>query len=256
MIGRYRVSLDGVQMDSINDKILILDVGYSPIEFDRRENSVAGLDGYDISNTYLQKRAVTITFEIHRYNIVKRNEICQAVNKWASGGGQLVINDRDGQFLQVQCEQYADITSVRNWTDPLTLTFSTVAIPYWQNSAASSLALSGKNATGTLKLKGNYGNALVTVSAVANAKVTSFKAEVGNTQIVLKGMNIASGQRLVIDYQRGRFLRIRVDGKSVMGSLQPSSTDNLLAPCGASTKCTVVSDGKMTTTIASRGLWL
>ena len=68
MIGRYRVSLDDVQMDELipqkevtiktdeeekviylDNGIIIHDVEYTPLEQEVQQNTVANLDGYDIA---------------------------------------------------------------------------------------------------------------------------------------------------------------------------------------------------------------
>lgn len=256
MKSRYRVKLDDVQMDSLNDNLLILDVGYSSPESAINSIKSAGLDGYDLDTPYADKTTVTVTFELHIYNIAERNAACQAINKWASEGGVLTVSDRSGQQLRdVRCEQYASIESVRNWTDPLTIVFATTYVPYWR-SASKTLNLSGKSAKGTLKMDGNIGSAPVSVNVTAEANVTSFKIVVGSTNIELGGLALTKGQTLVIDYVRSRYLRIRAEGKSVMNLLRPTSSDRLMAPCGANTSVSITANNKVTVTVSARGMWI
>ena len=124
MISRYRVSLGGVQLDSLDDNLMILDVSYPAMRPEFTDNRVAGLDGIDATEDYFRGGTVTVTFELHIYDIAKRNAACQKVNEWAQAGGTLVVNERKGQQLRdVRCERYANIQSARNWTDPLTIVF-------------------------------------------------------------------------------------------------------------------------------------
>lgn len=277
MRSRYRVSLGGVQLDSIDGNILILDVGHSFSGKQVTQNRIAGTDGYDTGDPYIEKTTVTITFELHIYNIIERNYVCQLVNKWAEAGGTLAANDRytitgiavdkktgaktyatEGQRLyHTRCEKYADIESARNWTDPLTLVFSSTYEPHWCSQTAKTLTLTGKSAKGTLKLDGNTGKSPVSVSVTANSAITAFQITVGNTVIKLPNTSVAAGKKLEIDYVRSRILRIRVDGKSVMSKLDPTSSDQLLAPCGANTVVSIAaSGGKVTAVITARGRWL
>ena len=256
MTSRYRVSLGGVHLDTLDDHLLILDVQYSPVEKQDKTSTVGGLDGYDMENTYYSRRTVTVSFELHIYDTAKRNAACQKVNAWAQGGGNLRVNDRENQFLEVECEQLAEIGSVRNWTDPLTLVFTTTGIPFWRSNDAKTVTVSGTNASGTLKMDGNTQYAYVLVTATARAKVTSFRAIVGDTEIKLTGLNIPSGKKIEIDYVHGRYLRIRGNGSSVMKKLDPASSDRLLAACGQNVTVSAKSDANMNTEFVARGLWL
>ena len=257
MKSRYKISLGGVQMDSLDDNLLILDISCPSPEYKVNQIRSAGLDGYEYGDEYLEKQTVVVTFELHIYDIAKRNEACQKVNAWAKTGGTLSINDRKGQrLIYTRCEKYASIESARNWTDPLTLVFATTYVPYWQSTTAKTLSLSGKSAKGTLKMDGNTGNAVVTVTATAEATVTSFQITAGDSKIKLTGLSIASGKQLVIDHKNGRILRIRADGKSVMGKLDASSSDMLTVPSGQNTSVSISASNKMTITVTARGLWV
>lgn len=276
MRSRYRVSLGSVQLDSIDSNILILDVGHSFSGKQVTQNRIAGTDGYDTGDPYIEKTTVTVTFELHIYNIIERNYVCQLVNKWAEDGGTLAVNDRytvtgimvdkktgaktyatEGQRLyHTRCEKFADIESARNWTDPLTLVFATTYDPHWCSQTAKTLTLTGKSAKGTLKLDGNTGNAPVYATVTANATITSFKITVGNTMLKLTGLSLANGKQLVIDYVRSRYLRIRADGKSAMARLDPTSSDRLLAPCGEKTSVSITANNKVTAVISARGRWI
>ena len=259
MRSRYRISVGGVQLDTLDDDLLILDIQHSEPDFQISENRNANEDGYDYKadSEYFRKTTVTVLFELHIYDVAQRNAVCQKVNAWANAGGTLTVNDRANQQLRnVRCEKYASIASAKNWTDPLTLVFSTTYVPYWQSSTTKTLNLSGKTPKGKLTVDGNIGNALVSVEATANANVSSFKVEIGSTNIELKGLSLTNGQKLVIDYARNRYLRIKADGKSVMDKLQACSTDLLTAPCGTTTAVSISANNKVTAVITARGLWL
>lgn len=257
MRSRYRISLNGIHLDTLDNNLLILDIGYSSVIEQVTQSRVALLDGYDFQNGYIDRQTVTVTFELHIYDVAKRNEACQKVNAWAKAGGTLITNDRAGQrLLYTRCEQFASIESARNWTDPLTLVFATTYVPYWQSVNAKTLTISGKSASGTLKMDGNYGKAPLTVDVVAGGKVTAFKITAGESVIQLKGLDIPNKGTLTISHTDNRFLRIRTD-KSVLSKLDPSvSTDLLVVPCGENTKISISADNKVTATITARGYWL
>lgn len=257
MTSRYEVTLGGVKLSTIDKNLLILDVSYTGVQPSIQTYNVANLEGYDVSKTYYEKQTVTVTFELHIYDTAKRNEALQSVNAWAGTTRKtLQINDRKNQYLSVRCTQYATLNSVRNWTDPITIVFETDYIPFWMASTQKTLTLSGTTPSGTLKMDGNIGNALVTIEATANVAITSFKAVVGSTNVELKSISVPSGKTVVIDYIHERYLRVRANGSSVMSKLATTSTDRLLAPCGADTKVSIAASGKVTATVKARGMWL
>lgn len=253
MISRYRVSLDGVEMDEIDENLMILDVRYNMPKIDRQRVAAANLDGYEDAGENMSERAVTVTFELHIYDTAERNRVCQAVSKWAAAGGKLRINDREGQYLDVVCDTFPEIQSVRDWTKPLSMAFITTGNPYWISDEESVVTIEGTSSAGTLALDGNVKNAKVTVTATAKATVSSFKAVVGSTQITLTGISVPNGQKIVIDYLKDRYLRIRAAGNSA--KMQPSSSDLLLAPSGEKTRVSFTSNGRMSVVFAARGLY-
>lgn len=259
MISRYRVTLGGVQMDSLDSNLRILDVGYTAPDEQITASRVANLDGFSYNNKYTEKQSVTITFELHIYGIAERNEACQKVNAWAAAGGNLTVNERSGQYLyNVRCEQYATIASARNWTDPLTVVFSTTAIPYWISSTAKTLTLeSGTAEAGTLVMDGNIGNALVSATITASSNtVTSLQISAGSTSITLSGLSLAATKSLAIDYINGRYLRIRQNGSNAMSKMTAGSSDVLCIPCNDTSYLEVIADNAVATVFTARGLWL
>lgn len=256
MITRYRASLGNVQLDSLDDRIAILDISYPPMDFSEKTFATADMDGYDTGDTHYEKRTVVITFELHVYNTAERNALCQKVNEWARNGGSLRTSDRSGQYLYVKCESPASIESVRDWTAPLTIVFATARTPFWLSDAEKTVTVSGKNVKGTLKMDGNIRSALVSVTVTAIDQIKAIQVSVGKTNLKLTGLSVAIGQKIVIDYVRSRYLRIRANGVSVMSKLNASSTDNLRADCGANSSVSVISDGRANVVFSGRGLWM
>lgn len=257
MISRYRASLGGVQLDSLDDNIRILDIAYQPMEKQVNRHKTSDFDGFDISGETFQGQSVTVVLEAHIYDTEKRNEAIQKINKWAAAGGTLVTSDRKNQFLTVRCARFAAVESVKKWTDPVRLIFETTTRPYWESSAQKVTTLSGANASGTLAVDGNTGKAMVGVEMTANAAISAVKFTVGDTAIDIAGLSMTSGQKLILDYLEGRYLRVRANGSSVMNKIIPeNSTDLLLADCGKSTAVKVFANARVTTKFLARGLWL
>ena len=236
MRSRYRVRLGDVHLDTLDKNLMILDVSHSPMQPRIQQTNTADLNGFEPSDAaYIEKTTVTVTFELHIYDIAKRNEACQKVNAWAQAGGSLRVNERSGQYL---------------------LVFETTYVPYWTSTTDSTLTLTGKAPKGNLSVDGNTGNALVLATITAQANVTSIQITAGSTTLKLTGLSMKNKDVMEIDYVHSRYLRIRVNGKSVMGNLNASSSDLLTVPCGAKTAIAISASGKVKAAIRARGYWL
>lgn len=258
MKSRYSFSLGGQKLENINSNLLILDIQHSQPDITYQTQTNANLDGVDILDTYVGQRTVTVTFELHIYDIAKRNSVCQSVNAWAARGGTLICNDRaNQQLMRVICTQYADIESARNWTDPLTIVFSTTDCPYWVSQTAKSRTISGKSGSSKLTLDGNVGSALVSVTATAQEKITKITFKVDGMKLVLTGLNVPKNKTVEVSYLKGRYLFIKANGSKAISKLDPTSNDNLLMVCGKKdSPVSFSADGKASVTFSARGMWL
>ena len=257
MTSRYRVSMNDVQMDSLDKNILIRDISCSPIT--RRDTSfeTANLDGFDTSASVFEGQSVTVQFEIHIYDPATRDAVCQKINKWANARGSLHISTRSGQYLRsASCVQFASVKSAKNWTDPISIVFSTERTPFWLSNNEKAVNISGMNIKGTLKMDGNISYSLVTVNVTALGPFSSLQLTVGNTVLKLKGLSVSAGGHLNVDYVNSRYLRIRVNGSSVMTKLDPTSSDDLRADCGKNVSVGVIANGKVSAEFIGRGCWL
>lgn len=258
MVTRYRVSLGGVQLDSLDDAIVIMDVSYAPIQRTDVTAEVANLDGFELTSARFNGQTVTVTFMLRIYDVKKRNEAVQKINAWANVRAHMTVSDREKQYLpMVMCTQYASVKSARNWTDPLTVVFASERVPFWLSSDESAATVIGKNVRGTLKVDGMSGlSSLVSAEITAQATVKTLQLTVGDTKLVLKGLSVPSGKTVLIDYVDNRYLRIRANGVSALANLDPASTDSLKVPCGATTAVAVVADGAVRAVFKARGCWI
>lgn len=268
MISRYEVTLnpnnDGnaandKKLSDINSNLLILDVAYGGIQYQDRDHTSAGLDGYEAGERYADRQTVTVTFQLRIYGTSARNTACRKVAEWAESGGTLKVNDRPGQYLKVRCKQPPAVGSVRNWLDPLTVVFESVEIPYWRNVTKTVKTATG---SGTFKLTINPGGSTkhvktpLSAKITAKAKVTTIKITCAGTMLYLKGFSLAKNKQMVISYVNDRYLSITVDGDSFLKYLQPTSSDRLLAFCDVAQTIVVTTDNSATATFEAEGLWL
>ena len=105
MISRYEAYMDGTALSSIDPTIYVLDIQPADPSPKYTLSAVARRDGSVIHDTYYEKASVTVEFEIHEPDPVKREATCQKIHKWAKRG-TLQVSTRPGQRLVCVCEGY------------------------------------------------------------------------------------------------------------------------------------------------------
>lgn len=257
MISRYRVSLNGNELSEIDERLLILDVGHQASEITREQFKVANRDGARLYDEYREKVSVTVTFELRIYSISERQSVLQSIVAWAKSGGKLRTNDMDGLFLDCVCEQLPSIQSVQKWLDPLTVVFSAVAFPFWQNDDPIVVSLTGMNSGGNIDVPGTAPKAYASVTVVSKSStVTSMTIRVGQTSISLTGISIAKDKSVVVEYDKNRIISIKSSGASLLGKRTASSSDDLYAVCGKANEVRIVASAEVTATFTIRGAWI
>ena len=256
MISRYEVTLNGNPMSEIDEQLLILDVEYAKPAYDLRTAVNGSLDGARITGRYKESAEVTVSFELHLYGIADRQAACQKVISWARDGGILEINDRPDQRLHVVCSEFPAISSVRNWTDPLQITFTAYPLPWWEDTEETSVTLNGKKVNGYMELPGSGGDARVSVSIMVNGYLTTLNLRAGDTVLKLAGLAIASGGTLEIGYTDEQLIYIRSGSTSLLGKRTNDSADDLLLPSGKKSTIGIDANTNIRATFKARGCWM
>ena len=254
MISRYAVTLNGIALSELSADILILDVGYAQPSYNDRSYSVAKRHGSRLIDRKFNSAGVTVTFEIHAYDIRQRQAICNAVCAWAKNGGVLETNDREGQYLQCVCTGFPSVESARNWTDPLTIEFSAYAIPFWQEKLPQTVALTGTSQSGTLYVPGNVDDALVEATIKANASVSSVALTVNGRTLTLSGLSLSTNGTITITYDTEGIQSIKQGSTSILD--KRTGVDDLLAKCGEINDVSITASASVTVTFSVRGYWL
>lgn len=254
MISRYEATLNGVALSSIHPNILILDVNYQPPETEFSTYTVAKRQGARIHREVINSLSVSISFEIHSYSTMERQQICGMVSLWAKDGGLLEINDRPGQRLRCVCSEKPTIQSVRNWTDPVNVTFTAYALPFWEERDYAEKAFSaGTSGDGFLNVPGSVDGAMIEVDIVANATLSSISLSANGRTMVLSGISVSSGNTIKISYTDDMILQIKVGNTSLLN--KRSGADDLIAKCGGLNSVSFSSNASATVTFKTRGLW-
>lgn len=255
MRSRYEVILNGQAMSALSSDILIRDIRYTTPQIRNDAFTTARRQGKRMYWRYIEKSTVTISFEIHAYNTMERQEVCNAVNAWAKNGGILQTNDRNGQRLRCICEAFPVVTSVLKWTDPLSITFAAYMLPFWEDEIPATLTLPrGKTGSGDLYVPGNVDGAMVEVDIKANAALASVSLTVNNKTLSLTGLSVASGDTIKIAYDDDLIQSIKVGTITILN--RRTGADDLLANCGEVNHCSYTSNASVNVEFRARGLWI
>ena len=252
MINRYEAYRDGVALSSIDGAIMILDIQYPPVSISYRTGRVANRQGVRTYGEYVGETSVTIVFEIHEYDTVKRQAICRRVARWAMYGKYMTTSDRPEERLRCVCDDPPSIQSVKKWTDQIKMTFTAQVLPFWEEVNETRLTITGASGSQSLYIPGNVRGTLVTVSIKANAACENITIASGSTMMMLKGLGLEANDVVLIDYDDNMILRILKNGTTSILSKR-SGSDDLLVDSGKFNTFVVSASASVTATFYVRG---
>ena len=260
---RHRAALDGVQLDSVDNRIMI-----SRIETgDGKENistvSLAG-EGFGSRVTSIHRDLIDVTVKfrirLKKRDMAERELVLEKANAWALNGGWLTTNYKTGRRIRVFRAQAATAGDPWDWTREYAIVFRACGVPYWQESTASSATASGSSGTVSLAVGGSE-------KTVMNAQFTNsssstcdnFSISTPESTISFSSLGLASGETLVIDhYDRGTRcnlrLRIRNTGNNYRSVYDKRTGDDdlILTPGTRSIEFSAQRSGSLTASCYGR----
>lgn len=269
MVLKHRVALDGVQLDSIDDRIMISRVETG----DGKENiSTVSLwgegSGSRVTSMHRDSLDITVKFRIRvkKKNMSDRETVLEKVNIWAAAGGVLTTNNKPGRNITVFRAQPAGAGDPWDWTKEYSIIFRACGVPYWQEDTATSVtkALTGGGGTesATITVSGSETAAMdVSFKNTSGASCSGFSINNGESSISLSSMALADGETLVIDHPdngKHSYLRIRIKStagvwRSALAKMSTGSSNDLLASPGTKTLTVLVSKaGDLTVSVRGR----
>ena len=250
----HRVALNGVQLDSIDNRILVQGVEEAAGKDQISTVSLFGGSGQRITNQHRDSLDVTVRFSINikKTNMQARNDVFEKVCAWAAGGGWLTLNYKAGRRLHVVCAQLPAAGDMWSWTTVYAIIFRACGVPYWQQDAQNSIRADGSNITRQIGVGGNVTTVLDTTFRCNSGTCSSFRVTAGSSMIELTGLSLSAGQTLVIDHTADGLLRITAGGVSALSKRTAASSDDLYVEPGTVTVA-VETQGSGTLTISNAG---
>lgn len=247
----FTCALNGVSLSSLNSRICILDIRQDAPKLRASAFALPG-GGQHFTQTR-ESLTLRVTFAIQSETPAQRRKTAQAVFAWAMQGGVLTVSDHPGQQLTVVCAELP-ATSCEDWTEPLTIAFTTTHCPYWEDASATTVTGTGAQ---TLTLPGTADSAPVdaTITNAGTEDVTRLIIQCGATSLVFEDVLLPAGDKLYLQTKNG-VLSAVIAGESVLARRTAGSSDLLLAPCGKA--CTVYATAlqSLQATFSARGRYV
>ena len=248
----FDCALNGVLLSSLDEAICVQDIREEAPKLRTSALSLP-MEGQRLLRQQRESLTVQVIFAIHAEDPVRRRAVLQNVLAWAAQGGLLTTLDRPGQQLSVLCTALPAM-SAEDWAAPLTLSFTSVRVPYWE--ATDEVTVSG-SAVLTLDTPGTAESAPVDVVVIndTTSLVDTLTLYCGGTRMEFTDLHLpSSGMFLLL--QSGGILSAQVAGRSVLPCRTPESDDLLLAPCGRSCVVYASAAEPLQATFTVRGRYL
>ena len=129
MNSRFTLRLDGISLTDAVPGAYITDIREEPPEMVRRILQLAG-GGSRVVDERRIRLSVTVTLALREENPVTRQTLGQQLMRWCTGT-RLEMNTRPSCWLPVRCTLWPKLPSALHWTDPLSVTFTAVEVPFW-----------------------------------------------------------------------------------------------------------------------------
>ena len=261
MILKRRVSLGGVQLDGLDNRIII-----TGIDEAAGKDSITGVgsalgNGQRITNKKRDTLDVTVKFALNIRNtdMAAREELLEKVISWAAPGGWLRVGSRPGKQLMVTLAQAPGSGDMFNWANDFTIVFRAYSVPFWMESNAVSVK-SGTAANGsmTIEVPGNTETvAGATIENKSGKTINKLTLKVGDSEISFTDLNLGGADTLYIEHTTRpdiAFLKIRTGaGGSVMA--KRSGANDLKVQPGQNA-ITFTADRAVVVTVNVRGRYL
>ena len=248
-------ALNGVDPRGLSPAVIITDVREYPVLTDRQTIGVAAREGSRVLRERKEALSVSIDFELHELDPLRRRDLCRQLAKWAAPGGWLSLSDRPGQRLRVSCDAPPTLVSVLNWTQPVTVTFTAWEAPWWEDETLLTVHSSGRSGAVTLRPSGDRPTVLQATIPVMTA-VNALSITAGGRTLRLEGLAMAPYETLTFDYDELQLPRLRVGERSVLHCRTADSPEDLPLQPRADNPVSWSADGILVPQFSARGRYL
>ena len=262
MILKRRVALGGVQLDSLDSRILITGIDEAAGKETISAVSTGAGNGQRITGRRRDTLDVTVKFalKIRNDDMAARSTLLDTVNRWACNGGTLTVGHRSGKQLKVVLAQAPGGGDQYSWSNEFTMIFRAYGLPVWEDATATTKTLTQDDeGTDTIAMPGStYTNADVTVQSKCGSgnSTDAVSVTINGTTMSFTGLDMSNNTYLVIDHvlSGGIYvLRARVGTTSVLG--KKTGDDEFILKPGNNT-ISYTADSDVIVTVSAKGRYL
>lgn len=207
MILSRRVALNNTQLDAVHDSIVIrgIDTGV-PHETISAVNRMGGF-GQRVTGQHYESLDVNVTFAINipYTDLETRRTAYESVIRWANQTGWLTVNYMPNRRLRVDKTVLPSGGDLWKWTDGFTLTFRAYAMPFWQDTTATTSTGSSIAVPGNLTTVCN-----AEVANATGATIDELILQAGSSQMTFSSLGLDNGETLKIGHTDDGLLTIRI----------------------------------------------
>lgn len=260
---KHRVALGGVQMDSLDSRMMVLSVATQAPQ----ENDVTAQRGGNGTRFIRKQRtgldvAVQCAMDIKKDRMDEREELMEAVNAWANNlPGWLTTTQKPGRRLRAESVKLPAAGDPFEWTNKYTFTFTAHAVPYWQDSTATEVTITA--ADENLSSISNPGTAEtvcdVSLTNPGSGTIDSLTVRIGTGKFIFENLGLEEDETLVISHDESGLLNIRIrSGTTYRTAMDKRTTgsDNDLTAAPGSNAVMITAAEDLTGTVSLYGRYL
>ena len=220
MILSKRVSLGGVQLDELHERVVVLGIDPGTPNESVQTISRMGGSGQRVTLQHWEKLEITVTYgiDVPKTNMILRRQIFDMVNAWALKKGWLRVNWMPGKRVYIDKVTVPTSGDLWEWTNNYTISFTAYNVPFWQD----------ENPTQTMRNLFTSGNVDIQVAGVVQTvldvdfrnrsgmTINNFTINAGRGSLYLTGINLGGSATLSINHGTDGILRITAGGVSVL----------------------------------------
>ena len=257
---KRRVALGGVQLDSLDNRILITGIDEAAGRGNISAVSLGYGDGQRITGNRRDTLDITVKFAMNIKNsdMAARSTLLDTVNAWARPGGWLTVGHRSGKWIHVVLAQAPGGGDQFNWTNDYTIVFRAYEVPYWEDVTATTATMTQDDSgTGSITMPGSAATvADLTITNKSGASLDTVSVMIGSKTISFASLGLANNGSLVIDHVRADgvyAMRAKIGSTSVLG--KKSGADEFILLPG-SNAISWTAGGDVSITVSGKGRYL
>lgn len=207
MILKRRIALNGTQLDSLDNSIVIRNVNTGvPHESVGAVNRMGG-SGQRITNHHWETLDVSVTFaiDIQKRKLTERRAVFDKVVKWAMACGWVTTNQMSGKRMYAEKAIIPSGGDMWNWTGEYTISFRAYGVPFWQDATATTSTGSSITVPGIMQTVCD-----VDVTNSGEDTIDSLTVTVGGSSMVFVDLGLEATEVLKIGHTDDGLLTIRI----------------------------------------------